>query len=154
MVSHLVCTEESRVRVAPCPPDKRKTVMEENISANPKAVIDAVIEAPKTFGDITIGDITLLKYAYLEKLHSPFIDPSQEFTVENIAPSIFVLAVDKKELRKYGSAVDELKLDALDWADEHLKIEDVPAVIKAIVDKLTQINKAAPSGTAADPKKN
>lgn len=133
---------------------QRKTDMEENISANPKAVIDAVIEAPKTFGDVTIGDITLLKYAYLEKLHSPFIDPSQEFTVENIAPSIFVLAVDKKELRKYGSAVDELKLDALDWADEHLKIEDVPAVIKAVVDKLTQINKAAPSGTAADPKKN
>ena len=128
--------------------------MKENISANPKAVIDAIIEAPNTFGDVTIGDITILKYAYLEKLHSPFIDPSQEFTVENIAPSIFVLAADKKELRKYGSAVDELKLDALEWADEHLKIEDVPAVIKAVVDKLTQINKAAPSGAAADPKKN
>ena len=128
--------------------------MEENISANPKAVIDAIIEAPNTFGDVTIGDITILKYAYLEKLHSPFIDPSQEFTVENIAPSIYVLAADKKELRKYGSAVDELKLDALEWADEHLKIEDVPVVIKAVVDKLTQINKAAPAGAAADPKKN
>lgn len=128
--------------------------MEENISANPKAVIDAIIEAPNTFGDVTIGDITILKYAYLEKLHSPFIDPSQEFTVENIAPSIYVLAADKKELRKYGSSVDELKLDALEWADEHLKIEDVPAVIKAVVDKLTQINKAAPAGAAADPKKN
>lgn len=128
--------------------------MEENISANPKAVIDAIIEAPNTFGDVTIGDITILKYAYLEKLHSPFIDPSQEFTVENIAPSIYVLAADKKELRKYGSAVDELKLDALEWADEHLKIKDVPAVIKAVVDKLTQINKAAPAGAAADPKKN
>ena len=128
--------------------------MEENISANPKAVIDAIIEAPNTFGDVTIGDITILKYAYLEKLHSPFIDPSQEFTVENIAPSIYVLAADKKELRKYGSSVDELKLDALEWADEHLKIKDVPAVIKAVVDKLTQINKAAPAGAAADPKKN
>ena len=128
--------------------------MEENISANPKAVIDAIIEAPNTFGDVTIGDITILKYAYLEKLHSPFIDPSQEFTVENIAPSIYVLAADKKELRKYGSSVDELKLDALEWADEHLKIKDVPAVIKAVVDKLTQINKAAPSGAATDPKKN
>ena len=128
--------------------------MEENISANPKAVIDAIIEAPNTFGDVTIGDITILKYAYLEKLHSPFIDPSQEFTVENIAPSIYVLAADKKELRKYGSSVDELKLDALEWADEHLKIKDVPAVIKAVVDKLTQINKAAPSGAAADHKKN
>lgn len=74
--------------------------------------------------------------------------------MQNIVPSVYVLAADKKELRKYSTDIEALKLDALDWADEHLKIEDVPAVIKAIVDKLTQINKAAPSGTAADPKKN
>ena len=126
--------------------------MEEN--NNPQAVIDAVIDAPKTFGKVTIGDITILKYAYLEKMHSPFIDPSQEFTVENIAPTIFVLASDKKALRKYGSDIEELKLDALEWADENLSLEDVPEVIKAVVSKLTQINKAAPSGsTNSDPKK-
>lgn len=128
--------------------------MEENIKANPKAVLDAIIESPKTFGDVTIGDITILKYAYLEKLHSPFIDSTQEFSVENIVPTIFILASDKKQLRKYGSSIDELKLDALEWADEHLNLEDVPNVIKAIIEKLTQINKAAPSGSEGSSKKN
>ena len=128
--------------------------MEENIKSNPKAVLDAIIESPKTFGDVTIGDITILKYAYLEKLHSPFIDSTQEFSVENIVPTIFILASDKKQLRKYGNSIDELKLDALEWADEHLDLEDVPNVIKAIIEKLTQINKAAPSGSEGNSKKN
>lgn len=128
--------------------------MEENITSNPKAVLDAVIESPKTFGNVTIGDITILKYAYLEKLHSPFIDSTQEFSVENIVPTIFILASDKKQLRKYGNSIDELKLDALEWADDHLNIEDVSNVIKAIIEKLTQINKAAPSGSEENSKKN
>ena len=62
----------------------------------PELVIDAVIDAPKQFGNINIGDITILKYCYLEKPHSPVIDPTQEFTVENIALAVFVLAKDKK----------------------------------------------------------
>lgn len=120
----------------------------------PQMVIDAVIDAPKSFGKVTLSDITILKYAYLEKLHSPFIDPSQDFSVENIAPSIYVLAADKKELRKYGSDIETLKLDALEWVDENLDLNDVPAVIKEIVSKLTALNKAAPAGATADPKKN
>ena len=55
---------------------------------------------------------------------------------------------------RINSDIEELKLDALEWADENLSIEDVPEVIKAVVAKLTQINKAAPSGsTNSDPKK-
>ena len=125
-----------------------------NENNTPQAVLDAVIDAPRAFGKVTLSDITILKYAYLEKLHSPFIDPSQEFTVENIAPSIYVLAEDKKELRKYGQDIETLKLDALECVDENLDLNDVPAVIKEIVAKLTAINKAAPSGATADPKKN
>lgn len=126
----------------------------DNENKTPQAVLDAVIDAPKTFSKIDIGDITILKYAYLEKLHSPFIDPKQEFTVENIAPAVFVLAKDKKELRKYGNDIEALKLDALEWIDENVELSEVPAVIKTVVDKLTAINKAAPSGTGDDTKKN
>lgn len=125
-----------------------------NENKTPQAVLDAVIDAPKTFSKIDIGDITILKYAYLEKLHSPFIDPKQEFTVESIAPAVFVLAKDKKELRKYGNDIEALKLDALEWIDENVELSEVPAVIKTVVDKLTAINKAAPSGTGDDTKKN
>lgn len=116
----------------------------------PELVLNAVIDSPKKFNKIEIGDITILKYCYLEKLHSPFIDPSQEFTVENIAPAVFVLAKDKKELRKYGNDIETLKMDALEWMDECVELSDVPEIIKAIVSKLTSINKAAPNGTAED----
>ena len=112
----------------------------------PELVIDAVIDAPKKFNNIQIGDITILKYCYLEKLHSPFIDPTQEFTVESIAPAVFVLAKDKTELRKYGNDIDTLKMDALEWVDENVDISEIPNIIKAIVSKLTAVNKAAPSG--------
>lgn len=117
---------------------------------NPELVIDAVIDAPKKFNKIEIGDVTILKYCYLEKLHSPFIDPTQEFTVENIAPAVFVLAKDKTELRKYGNDIETLKMDALEWIDENVDISEVPNIIKAIVAKLTAVNKAAPNGTADD----
>lgn len=117
---------------------------------NPELVIDAVIDAPKKFNKIEIGDVTILKYCYLEKLHSPFIDPTQEFTVENIAPAVFVLAKDKTELRKYGNDIETLKMDALEWIDENVDISEVPNIIKAIVAKLTAVNKAAPSGAGED----
>lgn len=118
----------------------------------PELVLNAVIDAPKKFNKIEIGDITILKYCYLEKLHSPFIDTTQEFTVENIAPAVFVLAKDKKELRKYGNDIETLKMDALEWMDECVELSDVPEIIKAIVSKLTSINKAAPNGTTEDGK--
>ena len=121
-------------------------------SKTPELVLDAVMDAPKQFGKIQIGDITILKYCYLEKLRSPFINPEGEFTVENIAPTVFVLAKDKKELRKYGNDIETLKMDALEWMDECVELSDVPEIIKAIVSKLTSINKAAPNGTTEDGK--
>ena len=121
-----------------------------NENKTPELVLNAVIDAPKQFGNINIGDITILKYCYLERLRSPFIDPTQEFTVENIAPAVFVLAKDKKELRKYGNDIETLKMDALEWMDECVELSDVPNIIKAIVSKLTSINKAAPNGTTED----
>lgn len=35
---------------------------------NPQIVLDAILETPKTFGDVIINDISILRYAYLEKL--------------------------------------------------------------------------------------
>ena len=121
-------------------------------SKTPQLVLESVTDSPKKIGNIEIGDITILKYAWLEKLRSPFINPEGEFTVENIAPAVFVLANDKKELRKYGNDIETLKMDALEWMDECVELSDVPEIIKAIVSKLTSINKAAPNGTTEDGK--
>ena len=124
--------------------------MKREKSNTPQLVLDAVLDAPKKIGNIEIGDITILRYAWLEKLRSPFIDPTQEFTVESIAPAVFVLAKDKKELRKYGNDIETLKMDALEWIDDNVSLEDVPEVIKTIVGKLTAVNKAAPAGAGED----
>ena len=121
--------------------------------ANPQAVLDAVTEAPETFGEVTIGEVTILKYAWLERLGSPFIRTDAEFSVESIIPSVFVLASDRATLKKYGSDAEKLRADALDWADDKLRLEDVPGVIKAVVAKLTAVDKASPKG-GDDPKKN
>lgn len=65
------------------------------------------------------------------------------------------MAVDKKELRKYNSDIEALKLDALDWADEKLKLDEIPAIINAVIQKMTQMNKAAPNSAGnSDAKKN
>ena len=122
---------------------------------NPSIVLDAIIDAPKKAGNVTIGDITILKYAYLEKLSSPFISPDKEFSVANVIPTVFVLSQSKEQLRKYGNDIETLKIDALEWADDNLDIRDVPALIDDIVSKFTQMDKAAPQGGAAedDPKK-
>lgn len=125
-------------------------------SGNPQAVLEAVMDAPERFGDVVIHDITIFRYAYLEKLKSPFIYSDKEFSVEEVIPTVYALAADKAELKKYGNDVERLKLDALDWADENLKVEDVPDMIRSVVAKLQTINKAAPRGAAAQPdgKKN
>lgn len=121
-------------------------------SNNPKLVIDTIIDAPTTFGDVTINDITILRYAYLEKINSPFIDASVEFKVDNIVPTVFVLAIDKNELRKYSNDIEALKADALEWADEKLKLDQFAEIISCISNKFLALNKAAPSG--AESKKN
>ena len=119
--------------------------MENKKSKNPELVLDAIIDAPSVFGKVKIGDVTILKYAYLEKLHSPFIDPTVPFEVQSVIPSVFVLSQPKETLRQYGTDIERLKDDALEWADENLDIEDVPQIIQAVVAKFTDINKAAPT---------
>lgn len=127
---------------------QRKTDMEEN--KNPQIVIDALTEAPKKFKKFELSLLTIFKYAWLERLNSPFIDGTKEFTIDNIVPTIYVLANDKSVLKKYGTDVDALKADALDWADDNLEIDDMPQVIKAVVAVFTSINKAAPSSAGSD----
>lgn len=105
------------------------------------------------FDKFTLEPITISRYAWLERLHSPFVDTSKEFTIENVVPTVFVLASSKEQLKKFGGSIDALKEAAFDWADEHIVIDEVPAVIKAVVQKFADINKAAPASQGDDGKK-
>lgn len=122
---------------------------------NPKLVLDAITDSGVQFTKFTLKPLTISKYAWLEKLDSPFINSEKKFSFEEVVPTVYVLATDAKDLRKYAGKLEELNLDALEWADEHIDIAEFPEVIKAVVTMFTSLNKAAPSdvGGADDKKK-
>ena len=116
---------------------------------NPDVVIDAITNTDKTYNGITINTPTIRRYAYLEKLKSPFVFGDVGFELENVIPSIYVLAVTKDELKFLsGKSVDEMKDIAMDWADHNLDMKTLPDIIKDVVAVFTKINESAPQGTS------
>ena len=116
---------------------------------NPDVVIDAITNTDKTYNGITINTPTIRRYAYLEKLKSPFVFGDIGFELENVVPSIYVLAATKDELKVLsGKSVDEIKDIAMDWADDNLDMKTLPDIIKDVVEVFTKINESAPQGTS------
>ena len=116
---------------------------------NPDIVIDAITNTDKTYNGITINTPTIRRYAYLEKLKSPFVFGDIGFELENVVPSIYVLAATKDELKVLsGKSVDEIKDIAMDWADDNLDMKTLPDIIKDVVEVFTKINESAPQGTS------
>lgn len=122
---------------------------------NPQIVLNQIVGNGET--DIGKGDnvvhvypLTIARYAFLELLDSPFINPEKKFELNSVIPAAFVMSHTPRELRKYNSKnLDMLVADSLEWADAELKLEDVPELIKAIVSQLQALNKAAPSQDSA-----
>ena len=116
---------------------------------NPDIVIDAITNTDKTYNGITINTPTIRRYAYLEKLKSPFVFGDIGFELENVIPSIYILAATKDELKVLsGKSVDEIKDIAMDWADDNLDMKTLPDIIKDVVEVFTKINESAPQGTS------
>lgn len=116
---------------------------------NPDVVIDAITNTDKTYNGITINTPTIRRYAYLEKLKSPFVFGDVGFELENVVPSIYVLAATKDELKVLsGKSIDEIKDIAMDWADDNLDMKTLPDIIKDVVAVFTKINESAPQGTS------
>ena len=113
-------------------------------SSNPEIVLNAVTDGGSKFGKIELKPVTIYKYALLEKLRSPFIQADGEFTIENIAPTVFVLAKERDELKQYRNGLDKLRDDAVEWLDDNLEVSDLPDLMKAVVDMFVNLNKAAP----------
>ena len=90
---------------------------------------------------------TIRRYAFLEKLKSPFIFSDISFDLENTIPSIYILAIENADIKKLsGKTVDEIKDIAFDWADENLEMNDLATIIKDVVAVFTTINDSAPQG--------
>ena len=116
---------------------------------NPDIVIDAITNTDKMYNGITINTPTIRRYAYLEKLKSPFVFGDVGFELENVIPSVYVLAATKDELKVLsGKSIDEIKDIAMDWADDNLDMKTLPDIIKDVVAVFTKINESAPQGTS------
>ena len=89
--------------------------------------------------------MTIFRYAWLERLESPFRDPSRKVAVNPIAPAAYAFCNTPDARRKDTTGdVEKFKNDAFAWADKVLDLDDIPMLIKSITDQMTALNKAAP----------
>lgn len=121
---------------------------------NPAIVIDALTNENKSYSKVIINQPTIRRYAFLEKLKSPFVFSDTGFELENVIPSVYVLAVEKEQLKNLsGKSVDEIREAAMDWADENLEMKDLSEIIKDVIAVFTKINDSAPQGSKEVSKK-
>lgn len=120
---------------------------------NPKIVVDALIDSgDKASTGTAVQQMTIRRYAWLEKLESPFLDPTKQFTVTSTVPSLYIMCLPKDELKLLKStSKDDVVEKALDWADD-IDVGAIPELVKEVVAQLTAVNKAAPD-SAEDTKK-
>ena len=113
---------------------------------NPKIAIDALLaDNEKTISEYRLYPITLGRYALLEAVGSPLVEKDAKFTMLNILPTLYICLNDIAVLKKYNSSnAEQLRQDAMTWAEDNLKTADVPELVNTILEDLLQINKAAP----------
>ena len=118
---------------------------------NPKLVVDSILDSNgKEVKSIKIYPMTIRRYAWFEKLNSPFINPEIKFDVNGIIPSVYVMCKTKEELKKYNSTdTEKLISDAFDWAEE-LSLADIPDMISSVTKQMQELNKASPDSTSTE----
>ena len=130
------------------------TKKDTEMNKDPKIVIENVIDSNGTKTDtnkIDIYPVTITRYAFLEMLDSPFLNPEVKFGISTVIPTAYVFCSTSENLRKYTSKdIDKLISDAYAWADEKLTLDDTPALFKNITDQMMKLNKASPSGGSSE----
>lgn len=130
------------------------TKKDTKMNKDPKIVIENVIDSNGTKTDtnkIDIYPVTITRYAFLEMLDSPFLNPEVKFGISTVIPTAYVFCSTSEILRKYTSKdIDKLISDAYAWADEKLTLDDTPELIKHITDQMMKLNKASPSGGSSE----
>lgn len=119
------------------------------MSTEPKLAVEAVLDSDQSVAGITVRKITAGRYAWLERLDSPFTDFEKKFTLDNLIPSLYVVQVETEKLRQYSCRdVDKLKDDAFAWSDE-IDLDKIGPAVDVVMDQFRDILKIAP-GTGQD----
>lgn len=121
---------------------------------DPKTAIDAVLQTEEEHDGVKIFPMTLARYALLELVDSPFLNPEVKLTASTLMPSIFVMSQEKDVLKKYNSKnVEKLLEDASEWC-EGVQISDVTGFVQKIMEKIDDMMKVIPSSTEDAKKKD
>lgn len=113
---------------------------------NPQIVLDAATgKTTSSELPVMLHPLTISRYAWLEKLESPFLTKGTQFKVSTVVPTIWVLAASKEELKEAASRdVEEVKDSSLEWADENIGVGELPSLIEAVSEMLLNVSKASP----------
>lgn len=117
---------------------------------DPKAAINSILDDETTINSTKVYPITLARYALLELVDSPFIGSGKDMSISNILPSLFIMTHDKSELKGITSRnIDKLYDKATEWAD-NMGINEIPEIIKEVIDKVNDLMKVAPTSGSDD----
>ena len=128
--------------------------MDRESNKNPELVTNAIIdsgkvESKKDEHTVKVYPMTIRRYALLEKIGSPFVGASTEFTVDAIVPTAYVMCTSKEKLREYAASDAKILIEAaFDWSEE-LEVSDLPALVENITKQMNDMNKAAPDPAPA-----
>lgn len=115
---------------------------------NPKAAIDALLESTVKAGSLEVHPLTVARYALLELVQSPVVvgkGDGEDLSVVDVIPTVYIMTADAATLSRYGSkAIDRLKADAFEWAEDSLTASSVPMVVEMLAQKILDLRRIAP----------
>lgn len=117
------------------------------MNKDPKLVIESITDNEVEVGEskIAVYPISIRRYALLEILNSPFLNPEVKFEINSVIPTAYVFTHTNDQLKKFNSNnKDVLEAVAYDWADANLKLGDISQLIAEIVNQMNKLNEAAP----------
>ena len=119
------------------------------MSTEPRLAVEAILDSDQSVAGVTVRKITAGRYAWLERLESPFTDFEKKFTLDNLIPSLYVVQLETEKLRRYSCRdVDKLRDDAFAWAEE-VDLDKIGPAVDLVMEQFKSILKIAP-GTGQD----
>lgn len=123
-------------------------------NTNPSVALDALLESTVKVGNIEVHPLTVARYALLEMVKSPLVNFGNKLDILTAIPSVYIMAVPAKELRKYNSHnIQQLEEDAFEWAEEALVIDSVAKVLDLLAQKLLDLRRIMPEDVQDSKKK-
>lgn len=120
---------------------------------NPQIAIDSILETEQTIAGVDIKPITAARYALLELVDSPFVNPEKTFTISNLIPSLYICSADIKNLKGFNSKnIDKLDEAALEWS-ETIDLDKVGPAVEILLQKFNDLFKIAPGTGSTEEKK-